>query len=125
MRRSIPLLLLFVSGCGSGNDPKRDAAAARDYVRSCFNPAISVEMVLDEPPEYASIPKIPRERLVKTAPDRSATCGIRVRVTYRDEGRTSHDDWIVWVGGDHKGVAWSSNNFGDTWREHVQSLAQK
>jgi hypothetical protein len=129
MRRSVVLVSLFAVGCGFGlnpnTGPKLDTAAARQYVRSCFSPAITVEMTVDDEPEYADVPKIPRERLAKSVPDRPAACAVRVRVTYRDENRTTHDDWLVWVSSDHKAVGWSSNVKGDNWREQVRSLATK
>jgi hypothetical protein len=127
MRRSIALVSLaslFVAGCGTSSEPDTDAA--REYIRNCYsNPAISLDITLDEEPEYAAIPKIPRDQLAKSAPDRSAACGVRVRFTWRDENRTTHDDWVVWVASDHKAVGWSSNPKRDKWREYVRSFAKK
>ena len=115
---------LFVAGCGAGPNP--ETTAAREFVRSFYSsPAITFDITLVEEPEYAAIPKIPREHLVSSVPDRSAACGVRVRFTWRDEGRTTHDDWVVWVTDDHKAVGWSGNPDGDKWRQYVQSLAKK
>jgi hypothetical protein len=124
MRRSVALLLLFVVGCGTSSKPDTDAA--REHVRSFYSsPAISLDITLDEEPEYAIIPKIPRDHLTKSAPDRSADCGVRVRFTWRDGNRTTHDDWVVWVTRHHKAVGWSGNPDGDKWREYVLSVAKK
>jgi hypothetical protein len=127
MRRSIAFVCfasLLVVGCGTSSQPDTDAA--REYIQSCYsNPAISLDITLDEEPEYAAIPKIPRDRLVKSAPDRSAACGVRVRFTWRDENRTTHDDWVVWVASDHKAVGWTRNPDRDKWRSYVRSFAKK
>jgi hypothetical protein len=124
MRRSIALVFLVVAGCGPAS--KADSDAAREFVRSFYSsPDITLDLTLDGEPEYAAIPKIPRDHLVSSAPDRSAACGVRVRFTYRDGNRTTHDDWIVWVASDHKAVGWSGNPDGDKWRQYVRSLAKK
>jgi hypothetical protein len=126
MRRSILLVVLFVAGCEAEAVPDPDTAAAREFVqRSYSNPAISLDITGVEAPEYATIRKIPRDHLAKSAPDRSAACGVRVRFTWRDENRSTHDDWVVWVGSDHKAVGFSGNGNGDKWRQYVQSLATK
>jgi hypothetical protein len=49
---------------------------------------------------------------------------VRVRFTWKDENRTTHDDMVVWVSGDHKAVGWSNNPNGDRWRQFVQSVAK-
>jgi hypothetical protein len=96
MRRSVALLLLFMVGCGTSFKPDTDAA--REHVRSFYSsPAINLDITLNEEPEYATIPKIPRDHLANSVPDRSAACGVRVRFTWRDGTRTTHDDWVVWV----------------------------
>jgi len=124
MRRSVALLLLFVVGCGTSSKPDTDAA--RENVRRFYSsPAISLDLTLNEEPEYATIPKIPRDHLANSVPDRSAACGVRVRFTWRDGNRTTHDDWVVWVTSDHKAVGWSGNPDGDKWRQYVQSVAKK
>jgi hypothetical protein len=121
MRRSIALVFLFVVGCGTSSEPDTDAA--REYVRRAYS---NVDIVLDvEEPEYATIPKIPRDHLAKSVPDRSAACGVRVRFTWRDGNRTTHDDWVVWLTSDHKAVDWTGNPNGDKWRQFVRSLAKK
>jgi hypothetical protein len=115
---------LSVAGCGSTSKPDTDAA--REFVRTVYsNPAIDVDVTLVEEPEYAAIPKIPRERLASSVPDRSAACGVRVRFSWRDENRTTHDDMVVWVTSDHKAVGWSSNPDRDNWRQYVRSVAKK
>ena len=124
MRRSVALLLLFVVGCGTSSEPDTDAA--REHVRSFYSsPAITLDITLNEEPEYATIPKIPRDHLANSVPDRSAACGVRVWFTWRDGNRTTHDDWVVWVTSDHKAVGWSGNPGGDKWRQYVQSVAKK
>lgn len=124
MRRSVALLLLFVVGCGTSSMPDTDAA--REHVRSFYSsPAITLDITLNEEPEYATIPKIPRDHLANSVPDRSAACGVRVRFTWRDGNRTTHDDWVVWVTSDHKAAGWSSNPDGDKWRRYVRSVANK
>jgi hypothetical protein len=124
MRRSVALFLLFVVGCGTSSKPDTDAA--REKVRSFYSsPAISLDITLNEEPEYAAIPKIPRDHLARSVPDRSAACGVRVRFTWRDGNRTTHDDWVVWVTSDHKAVGWSGNPAGDNWRQFVRSFATK
>jgi hypothetical protein len=124
MRRSVALLLLFVVGCGTSSEPDTDAA--REHVRSFYSsPAITLDISLNEEPEYVTIPKIPRDHLANSVPDRSAACGVRVRFTSRDGNRTTHDDWVVWVTSDHKAVGWSGNPGGDKWRQYVQSVAKK
>jgi hypothetical protein len=121
MRRSIALVFLFLAGCAASTEPDTDAARA--YVRSGYS---NVDIVLDvEEPEYATIPKIPRDHLASSVPDRSAACGVRVRFTWRDGNRTTHDDWVVWVTSDHKAVGWSGNPDRDKWRQYVRSVAKK
>ncbi len=103
-----------------------DTNAAREFVHSFYsNPAISFDITRCEEPEYATIPKIPRDHLVKSVPDRSAACGVRIAFTWRDRGRTTHDQWLVWVTSDHKAVGFSDNAGADNWRQYVQSVAKK
>src|SRR5947209_12960885 len=124
MRRSSVLVSLFVVGCATSSKP--DMEAAREFVRSFYSsPAITLDISLDEEPEYATIPKIPRDHLASSVPDRSAACGVRVRFTWRDGSRTTRDDWVVWVASDHKAVGWSGNADGDKWRQYVRSVAKK
>lgn len=130
MRYSLALLTLFMLGCAPASNPdpgpKLDIAAAREYVRKSYSaPHISFDFDLVEGPEYADIPKIPRDHLANWAPDRSASCGVWVKFTYRDGNRTTHDDWIVWVNSDHKAVGFSGNPKRDKWREFVRSVARK
>jgi hypothetical protein len=120
MRRSIALVFLFVVGCGSASNP--DTVAARELVRS-FYP--SADSVIVEEPEYATIPKIPKKGVGASPPDRPAACGVRVRFRYQDGGRTTSDDWVVWVTSDHKAIDWSGNPDGDKWRQYVRSFAKK
>jgi hypothetical protein len=123
MRKSIALVFLFLVGCGS--DTKPDTDAAREFLQRQFsNPAIILDITLVEEPEYAAIPKISRGRSAKLG-DKPAACGVRVRFTWRDEGRTTHEDWIVWVDSDHKAIDWCGNPERDNWRKYVQSLAKK
>jgi hypothetical protein len=124
MRRLFALVFLFGIGCGTAS--KSDTDAAREFVRSFYSsPAITFDTTLVEGPEYATIPKIPRDHFATSVPDRSAACGVRVRFTYRDGNRTTHDDWVVWVTSDHKAVGWSGNPDGDHWRRYVRSFAKK
>lgn len=124
LRPFISFLFLFVFGCGTSSKPDTDAA--RGFVRSFYsNPAISFDFDAVDEPEYAVIPKIPRDHLATSAPDRSAACGVRVKFTWRDGSRTTHDDCVVWVASDHKAVGWSRNPNGDKWRQFVQSVAKK
>jgi hypothetical protein len=125
MRRTLLLACLFLAGCWTTSTKKLDTAAAREFVRGIYsNPAIHLEMNVDDEPEYVTVAKIPRERLGASVPDRSAACAVRVRFSWRDENRATHDDMIVWVNSEHKAVGWSSNTKGDKWREHVRSLAK-
>jgi hypothetical protein len=121
MRRLIALAFLFAAGCATGPNP--DAVAAEKYVRNGYT---NVEMVQleSEEPEYAAFPKIPNSHRPKPA-DRPAACGVRVRFTWRDEGRTTHDDWLVWVTSDHEAIEWTSNPVGDNWRQYLRSHAAK
>jgi hypothetical protein len=124
MRRSVAYFLLFVVGCGTSSNPDTDAA--RENVRSFYSsPAIALDITSIEEPEYATIPRIPRDHLAKSVPDRSAACGVRAKFTWRDGNRTTHDDWVVWVTSDHKAVGWSGNPDGDKWRQYVRSVANK
>jgi hypothetical protein len=86
---------------------------------------VELDVTLVEDPEYAAIPKIPRDHLAKSAPDRSAACGVRVRFTWTAMNRTTHDDWVVWVSSDHKAVGFSGNADGEKWRQTVRSVAKK
>jgi hypothetical protein len=123
MRRLIALLLLlvpFLCGCGSA---AQDVAAAKQFVEGCYStPAIDFKVDKVEGPEYAQVERIPRDRLAKEAPDRSAACAVRVWFTWRDGGRTTHDSWIVWVSKDHKGVGVSDPSR-EEWRKFVKSVA--
>src|SRR5262249_54967399 len=97
-----------------------DTAAAHDLVRKANRLA---ESIVIEGPEYAAIPNIPKKSIGNL--ERAAACGVRVRFRYRDGGRTTNDDWIVWVTSDHKAIDWSGNADGDNWRQYVHSLAKK
>jgi len=108
--------LVFLFGIGCGTAPNADTLAARELLRSLNKYA---EIVLVEGPEYATIPKIPKP------PDRSAACGVRIRFRWQDGGRTTNDDWVIWVTSDHKAIDWSGNPNGDNWREYVRSFARK
>jgi hypothetical protein len=119
MRRLFALFFLFAIGCATAANP--DKIAAQDLIRSCYRTA---EIVLVEGPEYAAIPKVPRRGLGSSRPDRPAACGVRVKFLYRDGGRTTRDDWIVWVGSGHQALDWSSNGDGDNWRRYVRSFAK-
>jgi hypothetical protein len=115
-----------VAGCGTDSTAKLDTAAALEFVRSFYsNPAITLDITVDDEPEYAAIPKIPRNRLARSVPDRSAACGVQVQFTYRDGNRTTHDAWVVWVSSDHKAVGWSDPPDRKNWRRYVRSLAKK
>jgi hypothetical protein len=120
MRRSFALVCLFGIGCGYGTAPDTDAAQAL-VLRLHSNVDTIVDV--DQQPEYATIAKIPGREAGNAHQDKSAACGVRVRFQWRDGGRTTHDDWVVWVTSDHKAVGWSSNTKGDNWREYVRSFA--
>jgi|SRR5579864_981272 len=122
MRRSFALVLLFGIGCGSATNP--DSVAAREYVRSLYS-NVETEVDVVGEPEYASIPKIPVRGIGIAPADRPAACGVRVKFLYRDGGRTTHDDFVIWVTSDHKAISWSSNADGDNWRQYVRSFAKK
>jgi hypothetical protein len=124
MRRSFALVFLFGIGCGTASNP--DTLAAREHVRSFYSsPAITLDITLNEEPEYAAIPKIPKKGVGSSPADRPAACGVRVRFRHRDGGRTTSDDWVVWVTSDHKAIDWSGNPDGDNWRQYVRSFAKK
>ena len=122
MRRSFVLLCLFGIGCGYGTAPDTDAAQA--FVLGLHSNVDTIVNV-DPEPEYAPVPKIPKRNVGSTHPDTPAACAVRVRFHWRDGGRTTHDDWVVWVTSDHKAVGWSSNADGDNWRRYVRSFAKK
>ncbi len=114
---------LFLAGCGGS---KAETDAAREYVHKYYsNPGIDFTINQIDEPEYAAIAKIPRDHLASTAADRSAACGVRVKFTWVDGSRTTHDDWIVWLGSDHQPVGFTGNGSGDKWREFVQAAAKK
>jgi hypothetical protein len=127
MRRLIVLPFMvapLVAGCGLGS--KADTEAAKEFVHKFYsNPHIKFEVTRVEPPEYATVPKIPRDHIAPGYPDRSAASCVRVWFTWRDGNSTTRDDWLVWVGSDHKAVGWSTNPDGDNWRHYVRSLANK
>jgi len=120
MRRSFALVLLFGIGCGTTSKPDTDAA--REFLRRLN---MYAENVVVEEPEYAAIPNIPKKGVRSSPPDRPAACGVRVKFLYRDGGRTTHDDWVVWVTSDHKAIDWSGNAEGDNWRPYVRSFAKE
>lgn len=127
MRRTVlvsALVSLLMAGCGAGNTAKEDTAAARDYLRKTYS-NVQLDIHLLEGPEYADVPKIPRDNPNSRYPDQSAACGVRVKFTWHDGGRHNHDDWVIWVSREHKAVGWTSNTRGDQWREWVQSFARK
>jgi hypothetical protein len=115
MRRLMALLALCVAGCGT--DSSQDMAAAQAYIRNMYS-NVETTIVAVEEPEYATVSKIPKKGA-------TAACGVRVRFKWRDENRTTHDDWIVWVTSDHQAVAWSSIADGNNWRQYVRSCAKK
>jgi hypothetical protein len=121
MRRSICLVFLFLIGCGMGPNP--DAVEAEKYVRSHYSNVEMVQIVAEEP-EYAAVSKVPDSHRAKPS-DQPPACGVRVRFTWRDEGRTTHDDWLVWVTNDHQPIDWSGNPAGDNWRQYLRSHAAK
>jgi hypothetical protein len=121
MRRSFALVFLFVVGCGTATNP--DMVAARELVRSLYS-SVDPVLVVDGP-EYAAIPKIPKKGAGKSPADRPAACGVRVKFVWQDGGRTTHDDWVVWVTSDHKAIDWSGNADGDNWRQYVRSFAKR
>ena len=116
---------LFTAGCMETPDhaAAADQAAAEACVRNAYSNVEMVKIAVEEP-EYAAVSKVPDSHRTKPA-DSPATCGVRVRFTWRDENRTTHDDWVVWVTSDHKMIDWSSNPVGDKWRQYVQSAAKK
>jgi hypothetical protein len=120
----VSLVSLFAAGCGRSSKPDTDAARA--FVQSYYSsPHISFQFDLVEGPEYATIPRIPRDLITPGFPDKSADGGVRVRFTWKEENRTTHDDVIVWVSSDHKAIGWSRNPNRDDWRQFVRSLAKK
>ena len=125
MPRAIALVVVgcvFLSGCE--NTVMLDTAAARQYIQKSYTNG-ALDITLDQQPEYAAIPKIPRDHIAKGYLDRAAACGVRAKFTYRDDHGTRHDDWVVWVSNDHKAVGWSGNPGKDNWRQFVQSAAKK
>jgi hypothetical protein len=120
MRRSFALLCLFGVGCGYATAPDTDAAQA--FVLRQYSNVDTIVNV-DHQPEYANISRIPTGSGGNRWRDTPAACGIRVKFHWHDGGRTTHDDWLVWVASDHKALSWTSNPKGDNWREYVQSLA--
>ena len=138
MRRPVAfvavLFLVFLAtalapGCGNAKSAatqRSDTKAAREYVRDCYsNPRVALQITQVEGPEYAAIGKIPRDHIARGYPDRSADCGVRVRFDWHNGNTTTHDDWVVWVGSDHKAVGFSGNAGGDKWRQFVQSAAKQ
>jgi hypothetical protein len=129
MQRLIFLTFLIglpALGCGTA---AQDIAAAREQVRRMYSKSGDLEFNLVEGPEYAEIPKIPRDHLASWAADRPAACGVRIKFTWRQEigweNRTTRDDWVVWVSKDHKPAGFSPNGHGDDWRELVHSAAKR
>jgi hypothetical protein len=122
MRRLFAVVLLFGIGCGSGSNP--DTVAARGLVQSLYENADSLSLTVEEP-EYAAIPKIPKKGVGSSPADRPAACGVRVKFRWRNGGRTTTDDWVVWVTSDHKAIDWSGNADGDDWRRYVRSFAKQ
>src|SRR5688572_15061556 len=118
MRRSLALMFLFLAGCGPAI--QADLEAAKERVRKSYSAShITRQFDLVEGPEYADIPRIPRDDLAPSAADRAAACGVRVKFTYRYDNTTVKDDWVVWVSNEHKAVGWSGNPSGDNWRQFV------
>jgi hypothetical protein len=120
MRRLFIFVILLASGCGTSPNP--DADAARGLVRG-LHPDAEIDLV--DGPEYTAVPKIPKHGPGDTSPDRPAAGGVRVRFLYRDGDRTTRDDWMIWVSGDHKAIDWSGNPDGDDWRRYLRSLAKE
>lgn len=128
MRRSIAFVMLLsvasllLAGCGKS---QADIEAARQEVQHFYNAShVTLEIFPIEAPEYAVVPKIPRDHLASWAADRAAACGVRVQFVWRTGNSTTQDDWVVWVSSDHKAIGFSSNPGGDNWREFVRSVAK-
>src|SRR6266496_1698426 len=93
MRRLIALSMLFAPFLVScGTTSSQDIAAAREYVHSIYsNPDITFTVTRVEGPEYATVPKIPRDHIASVSQDRSAACAVRVWFDWRDEHRNAHE----------------------------------
>ena len=121
MQRSIALVFLFAVGCARAPNP--DTGAAEKYVRNNYA-NVQITDIASEEPEYATVSKVPAGHRTKPS-NKPVACGVRVRFTWRDGNRTTHDDWVVWVTSDHHAVDWSGNPDGDKWRQYVRSCAKK
>ena len=122
MRRSIAVVVFFFVGCSG---PNADTAAVEKYLRSTHANADVFQIDKLEGPEYVAGVKVPDSHRSKKSDNKPAACGVRVRFTWKDGSRTTHDNQIVWVSSDHEVVDWSGNPEGDNWRNYVRSLAKK
>jgi cysteine synthase len=120
MKRSIAVVFLFVAGCGANPD----TAAVEKYLRSTYSNVDVLQIEPIEAPEYVTVSKVPNSHRSKPS-DKPAVCGVRVRFHWKTGNRTTHDEQIVWVTGDHQAVDWSGNPEGDNWRKYVRTLAKK
>src|SRR5262245_43650544 len=103
MRRLILLgclIALLASGCSRS----KDIAAATEKAHGMYpNPDCHFEVTKIDGPEYADVPKIPRDHIAQGWPDRSAACAVRVWYQWRDGKSVNSGDMLIWVGSDHKG----------------------
>ena len=121
MKRYFAVVFLFVVGCGAN----ADTTAAEKYIRSTHANVDVLQIDKLEGPEYVTLSKVPDSHRSKKSNDKPAACGVRVRFTWKDGSRTTHDDRVVWVSSEHQTVDWSGNPEGDNWRNYVRSLAKK
>src|SRR5262249_32252503 len=111
MRRfSVLVFLLFAAGCSAPpmlGRPKQDpdVDAACEYVQSIYADRGTCEVTRIDGPEYAAVDRIPWGWNGQMK-DKSAACAVRIWFTWRFEGRTTRDHWLVWVSSDHKAVGW-------------------
>jgi hypothetical protein len=60
---------------------------------------------------------------IRTGGNRTDCPSVRFRL--RDGGRTTNDNAVVWVTGDHNAVDWTGNPDGDNRRQYVRRFAKK